>query len=41
MAGSAMGFASNRLGLNQVLAVKTGRRGQSHMPATRAELLSA
>jgi cyclopropane-fatty-acyl-phospholipid synthase len=41
MAGSAMGFASNRLGLNQVLAVKSGRRGQSHMPATRTELLSA
>lgn len=38
MAGSAMGFASNRLGLNQVLAVKSGRRGQSRMPATRAEL---
>ncbi|GAS91531.1 SAM-dependent methyltransferase [Mycolicibacterium brisbanense] len=41
MAGSAMGFASNRLGLNQVLAVKNDRRGRSHMPATRAELLSA
>lgn len=39
MAGSALGFAANRLGLNHVLAVKTGRQGRSGMPATRAELL--
>ena len=39
MAGSALGFAANRLGVNQVLAVKCTRRGRSDMPATRAELL--
>jgi cyclopropane-fatty-acyl-phospholipid synthase len=39
MAGSATGFAANRLGLNQVLAVKSARQGRSGMPATRAELL--
>jgi cyclopropane-fatty-acyl-phospholipid synthase len=39
MAGSAMGFAANRLGVNQVLAVKTARHGGSAMPATRDELL--
>jgi cyclopropane-fatty-acyl-phospholipid synthase len=38
MAGSALGFAANRLGVNQVLAVKTAS-GRSDMPATRAELL--
>jgi cyclopropane-fatty-acyl-phospholipid synthase len=38
MAGSAMGFAANRLGLNHVLAVKCAMRGRSDMPATRAEL---
>ena len=39
MAGSAMGFAANRLGVNQVLAVTSARHGRSGMPATRAELL--
>ncbi|MDN5766934.1 MAG: cyclopropane-fatty-acyl-phospholipid synthase family protein [Humibacillus sp.] len=39
MAGSALGFASNRLGVNQVLAVKPGPRGASGMPRTRRELL--
>jgi cyclopropane-fatty-acyl-phospholipid synthase len=39
MAGSAMAFAANRLGLNQVLVVKSARQGRSGMPATRAELL--
>ncbi len=39
MAGSALGFAANRLGVNQVLAVKCGKRGHSGMPGTRAELL--
>ena len=40
MAGSALGFAANRLGLNHVLAVKSTRQGRSYMPATRAELLT-
>lgn len=39
MAGSALGFASNRLGVNQVLAVKPGPRGASGLPRTRRELL--
>ena len=39
MAGSALGFRSNRLGINQVLAVKPDARGHSGMPATREELL--
>ena len=39
MAGSALGFRSNRLGINQVLAVKPDARGHSGMPATRDELL--
>jgi cyclopropane-fatty-acyl-phospholipid synthase len=39
MAGAALAFAANRLGVNQVLAVKCAERGQSGMPGTRAELL--
>jgi cyclopropane-fatty-acyl-phospholipid synthase len=39
MAGSALGFSANRLGVNQVLAVKSDARGRSGMPATRSDLL--
>lgn len=39
MAGSALGFASNRLGVNQVLALKPDRSGASGFPRTRRELL--
>jgi cyclopropane-fatty-acyl-phospholipid synthase len=35
MAGSALGFEGNRLGVNQVLAVRPGERGTSGMPPTR------
>jgi cyclopropane-fatty-acyl-phospholipid synthase len=41
MAGSALAFAANRLGLNQVLAVKCAKQGRSDMPSSRAELLRA
>jgi cyclopropane-fatty-acyl-phospholipid synthase len=40
MAGSALGFQSNRLGINQVLAVKPDAHGASGLPRTRSELLS-
>ncbi|MGH7291104.1 MAG: class I SAM-dependent methyltransferase, partial [Myxococcota bacterium] len=40
MAGSALGFTANRLGLNQILAIKCDSRGRSGMPATRADLLA-
>ena len=39
MAGSALGFQSNRLGVNQILAVKPGPGGASSFPRTRAGLL--
>jgi cyclopropane-fatty-acyl-phospholipid synthase len=39
MAGSALAFEGNRIGVNQVLAVKPGQRGASGMPPTRAEWL--
>jgi cyclopropane-fatty-acyl-phospholipid synthase len=39
MAGSALAFESNRIGVNQVLAVRPTARGSSGMPRTRAELL--
>ncbi|MGB7448039.1 MAG: cyclopropane-fatty-acyl-phospholipid synthase family protein [Ornithinimicrobium sp.] len=39
MAGSALGFASNRLGVTQVLAVKPTSDGSAEMPGTRRELL--
>ena len=41
MAGSALGFQSNRLGVNQVLAVRTGPGGTSGLPRTRAGLLGS
>jgi cyclopropane-fatty-acyl-phospholipid synthase len=39
MAGSALAFESERIGVNQVLAVKPGRHGESGMPRTRASYL--
>ncbi len=36
MAGSALAFEANRLGINQVLAIKTGSRGASGMPRIRS-----
>ncbi|MDY6995355.1 MAG: cyclopropane-fatty-acyl-phospholipid synthase family protein [Actinomycetota bacterium] len=39
MAGSALAFAANRLGINQILAVRCDQRGRSGVPATREELL--
>jgi cyclopropane-fatty-acyl-phospholipid synthase len=41
MAGSALAFEANRIGVNQVLAVKPGESGRSGMPRTRRELLDA
>jgi hypothetical protein len=35
MAGSALAFDANRIGVNQILAVKTGPRGTSGMPRVR------
>jgi len=40
MAGSALGFEANRLGVNQVLAVRTATGGRSGLPRTRAGLLA-
>jgi len=40
MAGSALGFEANRLGVNQVLAVRPEPRGASGMPRTRASLVA-
>ena len=39
MAGSALAFEANRLGVNQVLAVRPDARGASGVPRTRRELL--
>jgi cyclopropane-fatty-acyl-phospholipid synthase len=39
MAGSALAFEANRIGVNQVLAVKPGPSGASGMPRTRQELI--
>jgi len=39
MAGSALGFTANRLGINQILAVKCNEHGHSAIPATRTDLL--
>jgi cyclopropane-fatty-acyl-phospholipid synthase len=39
MAGSALAFEANRLGVNQVLAVRPDDRGASGVPRTRWELL--
>ena len=36
IAGSALAFQANRIGVNQVLAVRTSPRGHSAMPAVRA-----
>jgi cyclopropane-fatty-acyl-phospholipid synthase len=41
MAGSALAFEANRIGVNQVLAVKPGNNGRSGMPRTRAGMLAA
>jgi cyclopropane-fatty-acyl-phospholipid synthase len=41
MAGSALGFTANRLGVNQILAVKCDERGRSGIPPTRRELLQS
>jgi cyclopropane-fatty-acyl-phospholipid synthase len=35
MAGCALAFEANRIGINQILAVKTTARGDSGMPPTR------
>jgi cyclopropane-fatty-acyl-phospholipid synthase len=40
MAASAVSFQRNRIGVNQVLAVRTGTDGDSGMPATRTAWLS-
>jgi cyclopropane-fatty-acyl-phospholipid synthase len=40
MAASALAFEQGRLGVNQVLAVRTHRDGRSDMPATRDGWLS-
>jgi cyclopropane-fatty-acyl-phospholipid synthase len=40
MAGSALGFQSNRLGINQILAVKPAPGGASGFPRTRTGLLA-
>jgi cyclopropane-fatty-acyl-phospholipid synthase len=39
MAGSALAFETNRIGVNQVLAVRPAARGRSEFPATREALL--
>jgi cyclopropane-fatty-acyl-phospholipid synthase len=39
MAASALAFEENRIGVNQILAVRTGPDGDSAMPAVRAEWL--
>jgi cyclopropane-fatty-acyl-phospholipid synthase len=39
MAGSAMAFEANRIGINQVLAVRPDGRGRSGMPRTRAAFI--
>ena len=41
MAGSALAFTANRIGVNQILAVKTTEHGDSGMPRTRTELLTS
>jgi len=39
MTAAALGFQANDIGVNQVLAIRPGPRGQSGMPLTRARLL--
>ncbi len=41
MAASALGFMANRLGVNQILAVKCDARGHSGMPTSRTDLLQS
>ncbi|MFD9130417.1 class I SAM-dependent methyltransferase [Kitasatospora sp. NPDC059571] len=41
MAASAVAFEENRIGINQVLAVRTPESGASGLPATREQWLSA
>jgi cyclopropane-fatty-acyl-phospholipid synthase len=41
MAGSAANFEANRTNIHQVLGVKTDARGDSNMPLSRSDLLSA
>jgi len=41
MAASALGFQANRIGLNQILAVRPDHHGHSGMPRTRAALNGA
>ena len=40
MAASALAFEQARIGVNQVLAVKTHRNGASDMPATRSAFIA-
>ncbi len=40
MAASALSFERNRIGVNQVLAVRTGADGAAGLPATRSQWLS-
>jgi cyclopropane-fatty-acyl-phospholipid synthase len=40
MAASALAFEQARIGVNQVLAVKTHRNGASDMPATRSSFIA-
>ncbi|MFC1413857.1 class I SAM-dependent methyltransferase [Streptacidiphilus sp. N1-12] len=40
MAASALAFEENRIGVNQILAVRTGPEGDSGLPPTRAEWLT-
>lgn len=39
MAGCALAFEANRIGINQVLAIKTTARGDSGMPPTRQSFI--
>jgi len=39
MAGSALAFEANRIGVNQVLAVRPAAGGRSGMPPTRRALI--
>jgi cyclopropane-fatty-acyl-phospholipid synthase len=41
MAGSALAFEANRIGVNQIVAVRATAEGRSGMPVTRAAWLGA
>jgi cyclopropane-fatty-acyl-phospholipid synthase len=41
MAGSALAFEASRIGVNQIVAVRTTAEGRSGMPVTRAAWLGA